>query len=203
MSSPQTSRFEDIPGRLLLDTCIVNTLFDEGGYICEGELPPGCDSEDEVPEDLRALRAIMDLNERASFQFKTSPLSLAEVANQQRFESIVPCVRWVLDLLDHWLITLDESGDRVADGGEVSHRFKLTPELQKLEARLMQIPDLCRDPLDRLLLIESRMARCDAFLTMDRRTIWKHRERLATEGVQVLTPAEFFNLLRPFAGLWR
>jgi len=145
----------------------------------------------------------MEINERAAFQFKTSPLTLAEVANQQRLEAIGPSVRWVLDVLDHWLITLDESGDRVADGGAVSHRFKLTPEFQDLEARLMQIPDLRRDPLDRLLLIESRMAHCDAFLTTDRRTIWKHRDRLACEGIRVLTPTEFFNLLRPFVGLWR
>jgi hypothetical protein len=194
--------FSDVPRRLLLDTCVVNMLLDEGGYIAEGELPAGCDCDIDVPADLRALRVIMTVNERAGFEFKTSPLTLAEVGNQRSLEAIVHRVRWVLDVMDHWLITLDESGDRVADGGEVRHRFKLSDELQELEARLMEIPDFRKDPIDRLLLIESRMAQCDAFLTTDHRTIWKHREKLLCEGIRVLTPSDFGELLEPWARLW-
>jgi predicted nucleic acid-binding protein len=100
------------------------------------------------------------------------------------------------------LIVLEETGDRVTEVGTVRHRFKLTEELQELESRLMSIPDFRRDPLDRLLLIQYKMGNCDALLTMDQNTIWRHREWLFDEGIKVLIPSEFWELLKPYAALW-
>jgi hypothetical protein len=196
------AEFSSLPGRLLLDTCVLNRLFDEGGYIWEGELDQGV-SEADLDPDLRALRAIFAVNERASFQFVISPLTVAEIANVQDFPDRERRVRWVLDVLDHWLILLDDLGDRVGEGGTVRHRFKLRPEMQQFETELMTVPDFRRDPFDRLLLIQYRMGDCDAFLTMDRCTIWCHREWLAARGVRVLCPSEFWDALKPWAALWR
>jgi hypothetical protein len=196
------AQFSSLPGRLLLDTCVLNCLFDEGGYIWEGELDEGV-SETDLDPDLRALRAIFTVNERASFQFVISPLTVAEIANTQDFPDRERRVRWVLDVLDHWLILLDDLGDRVKVGGTVRHRFKLPPEMQQFEADLMTVPDLRRDPFDRLLLVQYRMGNCDAFLTTDRDTIWCHREWLAARDVRVLCPAEFWEMLKPWAALWR
>jgi len=200
--SDASARFAGLPGRLLLDTCILNLLLDEGEYIWEGQLDEGVDEADLDP-DVRALRAIFAVNERASFQFMISPLTVAEVANTRDFPDRERRVRWVLDVLDHWLILLDDIGDRSSVGGTVRHRFKLSAELQDLEATLMTVPDLRRDPLDRLLLLQYRMGNCDAFLTTDRNTIWRHREWLLTCGVRVLRPAEFWEELEPWAALWR
>lgn len=193
---------DHVPTRILLDTCVINALLEHGGFIFEGESSEQYLGDGPLLADIRALQFVMRVNERAGFQLKTSPLSLAEIANQQTFESMLPNIKWALDLIDHWLITLDESGDRARHGGDVVHRFKLSAELQELESRLMQIPDLRRDPLDRLLIIESRMARCDALLTMDRRTLWRHRERIAAEGINVITPRQLMDTLEPFVGLW-
>ncbi len=193
--------FLSLPGRLLLDTCILNLLQDEGGYIFEGELPNGCDEKD-VPLDLRALRLIFTVNQRASFQFVVSPITFAELANERDMPRSQRRVSWALDVLDVWLIMLEETGDRVAKGGTVRHRFKLTKELQELEERLMQIADFRCDPLDRLLMLQYKMGNCDAFLTSDRNTIWRHQTRLAKEGIQVLTPSEFWDLLKPYAAIW-
>jgi hypothetical protein len=195
----RTERPDHVPGRVLLDTCILNRLHDEGGYIFEGEIDQ---DEDEISDDSRALRAIFTVNERAHFELLISPLTVAEVANAKDFVDRERRVRWVLDVLDHWLIMLDESGDRVTDGGSVRHRFKLTPELQAVEAELMKIPDFRRDPFDQLLLVQYRMGVCDAFLTTDRNTIWKHRSQLTGLGIRVLTPTEYWELLRPRAALW-
>ncbi len=195
-------KFASLPGRILLDTCILNHLFDEGGYIWEGELTHGVNEVD-VDPDLRALRAIFMINERASFQFVISPLTVAELANTQDFPDRERRLRWVLDVLDHWLIMLDDIGDRASDGGTVRHRFKLPPELQRFETDLMIQPDFRRDPFDRLLLVQYRMGNCDAFLTVDRATIWRHRKWLDTRGVRVLCPAEFWEELKPWAALWR
>ena len=199
--SDASARFAGLPGRLLLDTCILNLLLDEGGYIWEGQLDEGVDEADLDP-DVRALRAIFAVNERASFQFVISPLTVAEVANTQDFRDRERRVRWVLDVLDHWLILVDELGDRVKAGGTVRYRFKLPQDIQQFEADLLTVPDFRRDPLDRLLLVQYRMGNCDAFLTTDRETIWCHREWLASRGVHVLRPAELWGEIKAWVALW-
>lgn len=193
--------FLSLPGRLLLDTCVLNTIQDEGAYIFEGEIPEGA-TEAEISEDLKALRYIFQVNERAAFQLLVSPLTFAELANAKDIMCNQRRIQWAFDVLDVWLIVLEETADRVTEGGTVRHRFKLTEEFQELESRLMNIPDFRRDPLDRLLLIQYKMGNCDAFLTVDRNTIWRHREWLVNEGIRVLSPSDFWELLKPYAALW-
>lgn len=194
-------QFVSIPGRLLIDTCILNLLQDEGEYIFEGVVPDDY-AGDDIPLDWSALRSIFKVNERASFQFLVSPITFAELANEKDMLISQRRLLWVIDVLDVWLVMLEETGDRIAEGGTVRHRFKLPPELQELERRLMAISDFRRDPLDRLLLIQYKMGNCDAFLTMDCNTIWRHREWLSAQGIRVLRPSEFWDILKPWAALW-
>lgn len=195
-------RFQSLPGRLLMDTCVLNVLQDEGEYIFEGQLPTDV-AEDDLNPDWVALRCILQVNERASFQFFVSPITFAELANEKDMLRSQRRLSWALDVLDVWLIMLEETSDRVADGGTVRHRFKLTKELQDLESQLMEIPDFRRDPLDRLLMVQYRMGNCDAFLTTDENTIWRRREKLKELGITVLRPSDFWELLKPWAALWR
>jgi hypothetical protein len=195
--SDALERFKSLPGRLLLDTCILNVLQDEGGYIWEGELPNSVDESDVGPE-LRALRWIFQVNERAMFQFVVSPLTIGELAAIRDFAHRESRVRWALDVLDTWQITVWETQDET-----VRQRRTLSPELSELEEHLREIPDLRRNPYDRLLLLETRMANCDAFLTTDVRTIMRHKDRLKELGIHVLLPSEFWDLLKPWAALWR
>jgi predicted nucleic acid-binding protein len=199
--SNSLERFLSLPGRLLLDTCTLNMIQDEGAYIFEGGIPEGI-TEMEIPQDLKALRYIFQVNERASFQFLVSSLTFAELTNAKDIIQNQWRIQWALDVLNTWLIVLQETGDRVAEGGTVRHRFKLTEQLQELESRLMSIPDFRRDPLDRLLLIQYKMGNCDAFLTIDRNTIWRHRDWLLNEGIRILSPSEFWELLKPYAAIW-
>jgi len=185
-----------------MDTCVLNLLQDEGEYIFEGTVPDGYADED-IPSDWAALRWIFQVNERASFQFLVSPITFGELANEKDMLISQRRIQWALDVLDVWLIMLEETADRVAQGGTVRHRFKLPPELQEFEKRLLGFPDFRRDPFDRLLLIQYKMGNCDAFLTLDCDTIWRHREWLLAEGIKVLRPSEFWEILKPWAGLWR
>jgi hypothetical protein len=193
--------FLSIPGRLLLDTCVLNTIQDEAAYIFEGEIIEGM-TEAEIPEDLKALRYIFQVNERAAFQFLVSPLTFAELVNTKDIMWNKRRIQWAFDVLDVWLIVLEVTGDRVVEGGTVRHRFKLTEEFQELESRLMRNPDFRRDPFDRLLLIQYKMGNCDAFLTIDKNTIWRHKEWLLNEGIKVLSPSDFWAVLKPYAALW-
>ena len=109
---------------------------------------------------------------------------------------------WVLDVLDVWLVMLEETGDRISEGGTVRHRFKLPPELQEFEQHLLTIPDFRRDPFDRLLLVQYKMGNCDAFLTLDCNTICRHKDWLSAQGIRVLRPSEFLEILKPWATIW-
>ena len=201
MTDKTSADFQTLPGRLLLDTNVLDYLYEHGGFIWDGEPLPTTLGQRTVGE-LEALRKIFFVNEHAMFQFVVSPITIAEIANIQRFSAREGQLRWVLDVLDSWLVALDDTGDRVSRGGIVRHRFKLSPDLQEFEASLLEIPDFRRDPVDRLLLVQSRMAGCDAFLTADRNTIWRHRDRLAEIGVRILQPSDFWSLLEPWARLW-
>ena len=66
----------------------------------------------------------------------------------------------------------------------------------------MDIKDFRRDPIDRLLMVQCRMANCDAFLTTDSNTIWRHRAQLKELSITVVRPTELWDILRPFASLW-
>jgi hypothetical protein len=116
MALSPVDAFASLPTRLLLDTCILDKLYEQGAYVWEGELPEGV-GEDEVDPELVALRAIFLVNERAGFGVVVSPLTFAELANVQDFSGREGRVRWALDVLDHWLIMLEETGDRVSQGG--------------------------------------------------------------------------------------
>lgn len=178
--------------RLLLDTCILNVLFDHGASIFDGEDVVG---EGAVVREVLALRTFAQANQRAFFELVISPLTVAEIANTQSITERNRRLSWTLEMLDHWITMLDDFGTRDAVGGNVRHRFKLTKELQAVEDQLRAIPDFRRDPFDRLLLLQYRMASCEAILTTDEHTIWRNRDRLRALGITVLKPSEFIAAL--------
>lgn len=120
---------------------------------------------------------------------------MAEIANIQDVGVRNALLAWTLEMLDHWLVLIDDRGHRHATGGNVRHRFKLTHELQELEDQLRAISDFRRDPFDRLILLQYRMAGCEAMLTTDERTIWRNRDALGRLSIDVRKPSEFIASL--------
>lgn len=186
------------PGRPMLDTNILQVLYDEGEYIYDGFW---AEDRAEPDEELIALRQVMEQARRQQFQLVTSPISAVEVLNIQSIQEKREKLSWFLEMQDYWTFELDGSGDRKASGGTVQHRFKLGTAFQHLEAELMRIVDLRRDPMDRLLVVHTRMANCDVLLTRDRNSLWKHREALAGLGIRVVVPSEYLDMIEPWAGL--
>lgn len=71
-----SSRFEEIPQRVFLDSTILQTLLRYGGFLYENEPVDAADKIWQNPHgmaNLEALRDIMHVNERAQFQFALSP----------------------------------------------------------------------------------------------------------------------------------
>jgi hypothetical protein len=183
-----TSRFEDIPRRIFLDSSVLQTLQTYGGFLYENEpLPPG----DRMRRDpkgvakLDALRLIMHVAERAPFEFALSANSFVEV--QRKGDSSY--LQWAYDVLDHWLACLEESEKPCSDS-----------------KGLAAIESHAYDYLgsgDRALLKDAIALECDAFLTMENKLPKSARHLERALRIRVLSPIGMWDLLRPWAALFR
>lgn len=176
---------------MFLDSSTVQTLFKYGEAVFEGcALPPG-DRANSMPgfvEDLRALEMIFAVNERAGFEFPLSPNSLKEIAakGDPRY------TQWGLDVLEPWLISVEEYGGTAFDGsGEALAERLDCPSFGDISTK------------DRLLIKDALLLECDAFLTMEHR-LARTASHIAREvGLHVLRPPGYWRLLAPWAALYR
>lgn len=183
-----SSQFEDIPRRIFLDSSTLQTLQDYGGFLYENEPMAVTDPTHRDAKGiakLAALRLIMQIAERAPFEFALSGNSFAEVhaKGDSRY------LQWAYDVLDHWLACLEESGEP---------RGNL--------AALAAIDSSSYGYLgegDRALLRDAIALECDTFLTMENKLPKNagHIER--TLGLRVLSPTEMWAYLQPWAALFR
>lgn len=186
---PQTKHpFETLPRRIFLDSCTAQTLRDYGGYIFEGEPIPVSDRIHRMPHgiaNVEALRNIFLVNERAHFEWIVSGGSLQEAHDKNDPGHM----QWLWDIADHSGVCLQGDGP--------------TAESKALAARLDEPTFGCLSKKDRLLLRDAVILRCDAFLTVERRLPRNavHVERLL--GIHILTPVMHWEMLRPWAALWR
>ncbi len=182
------SSFYELPRRIFLDSSTLQALQDYGAFIWDGE--PLSESarvrrDPKGLEKLEALRAIMFVNQRAMFEFALSENSLVEVSD--RGDALY--LRWAHDVLDHWLVCVEESGG-LAFANETFLTKVDSGSFGYLGAK------------DRLLLKDAISFGCEAFLTMENR-LPKNATHIERElGIKVVTPAQYWELLRPWAKLY-
>ena len=182
------SRFEDIPRRIFLDSSTLQALQSYGGFLYENEpLLPG----DRIHRDqrgvakLEALRCIMLVAARAPFEFALSENSFAEVKRRGDTRYL----QWAYDVLDHWLSCVEGSKDTGTTGAtgtaidSVSYGY--------LGAG------------DRALLKDALSFGCDAFLTMENKLPRNADHLRSTLGIRVVSPIEMWEVLQPWAALFR
>jgi hypothetical protein len=134
---------------------------------------------------LEALRNIMAIAERAPFQFALSANSFNEVQRKDDGQYL----QWAFDVLDHWLACLAESEEQ-PDRSEVANIF------DSLSYNYLGAGD-------RALLRDAVMLGCDTFLTMENKLPKNAAHIFRTVGIRVFTPIEFWDILRPWAALFR
>lgn len=185
---PMKHPFESLPRRIFLDSCTAQTLRDYDRYIYEGEPIPASDRIRRVPDgiaNVEALREIFLVNERALFEWIVSRGSIQEA----RAKGDRGHLQWLWDIADHSEVCLEGDGP--------------TAESEALAARLSESKFGYLSIKDRLLLRHAIVLRCEAFLTVERRLPRNagHVEREL--GIRILTPITYWEMLRPWAALWR
>ena len=180
--------FETLPGRVFLDSCTLQTLREFGGFIWDGE-PLDTGRLRSIPggeANVRSLREVFLVGDRGSFQWILSDASIGEAAAKRDAGHLA----WAFDVLDHSRTCLAETG-----AATVASRARAS----RLDSGIFGY----LSAKDRVLIRDAVLLDCDAFLTMERRLPRnaKHLEREA--GLRVLTPIEYWSLLRPWAALFR
>lgn len=178
----------DFPQRIFLDSSTLQTLLRYGGYLYDGE---GISEGDRIYRDpagvkkLEDLRTIMEIAQRAPFQFALSNNSFAEV-NDARDSSYL---RWAYDVLDHWNICLWESGPPQPDPQAVA----------ALESSSLGY----LGEGDRALIRDAVLFECDTFLTMENRLPKNAAHLFKLLRVRIETPSQTWERVRPWSALFR
>ena len=96
---------------------------------------------------------------------------------------------WAYDVLDHWRACLEESEKPRANARALAAID--SPSFKYLSAG------------DRALIKDAIALECDAFLTMENKLPKAAAYIQKTLGIRVLSPVEMWELLRPWAALFR
>ncbi len=183
------SPLRNLPLKVLLDTSVVQYLERFGEYIYDNYLSDKLSAKlnsfsKNIKSDIEALKNIFGPTTRSPVIALISTLSLNELSRTQNEEKREKLLKWGFELL--------EFSDRVSE----NYRSSMNKEQ-------ILFTDYLKDKFDRLLLGECRRMECQAFITMDYKTILKFRHRLKTEDrINTLSPSEWWSLLKPWWPLW-
>lgn len=177
--------FESIPRRVFLDTNVINVLVKHAAHVFDHEpVPP--ETEATLATDIEALMHVFYVSVRANWDLLASQTTLDELSRTKNSALREDLLEYALGFInqhrgneDRWFVA--DFGRRLID----------TPFVAAL-------PDLA----DRELIGHAIGFGCDAFCTCDRTTIVRKRDQLRQIPLRVLTPAEWWAHIRPWAGLW-
>lgn len=174
--------YDSVPSRIFLDTNVVNLLVDYSEQIFEQQgIPPIADQK--LAEDVEALAHVFYVGSRANWNVLASRKTLDEIGNTPD-----PARRDQLQRFAVELIALEDEANAYA--ATIGRRMIDAPFTEGLP-----------DRADRELIGNAIGLGCDVFCTRDRRTIVRKRELLRLLPIRVMTPREWWEHVRPWAGL--
>src|SRR5438128_178566 len=100
---------DQLPRRIFLDSCTVQTLRAHGSFIWDGDSIPSDSRLHRVADgydNVEALRCIFLANERALFEWVVSDSSRREAEDKNDARHL----RWFYDILDHTEVCLEADG---------------------------------------------------------------------------------------------
>lgn len=177
--------FESIPRRVFLDTNVINVLVKHSPHVFEQEpIPP--DTEPTLAIDIEALMHVFYVGTRANWDILSSQNTIDELSRTRDVALRGDLLEYALGFINRGLD--DEDRRFAADFGR---RLISAPFVAAL-------PDLA----DRELIGNAIGFGCDVFCTCDRATIVRKRGHLRQVPLRIVTPAEWWAHVKPWAGLW-
>ncbi len=177
--------FESIPRRVFLDTNVINVLVKHSAHVFDHD-PIPFDTKPTLATDIEALMHVFYVGARANWDLLASERTLGEIARTRDGTLRDDLLEYALGFVNRDLDDEDRSfaaafGRRLIDAPFVA-----------------ALPDLA----DRELIGNAIGFGCDAFCTCDRTTIVRKRGQLRQVPLRILTPAEWWAQVKPWAGLW-
>ncbi len=183
------SHLRNLPLKVLLDTSVVQNMERFGEYIYDNYLSRKLSVKlnglpKTLQEDIEALKNIFGPIERSPVLALVSTLSLNELSKTRKKEKRERLVRWGLNLLEY--------------SDEITENYRIS-----LSEEQVILSDFIKDKIDRSLLGECRRMNCQAFITMDYKTILRFSRRLKLDDrINALSPSEWWSFLEPWWALW-
>lgn len=195
------SQFKAIPGRIFLDTNILQYLLDFGEYIFEhyreseeyfqtqkGKIKKGS----RLHNEIEALHNFFIGIFRAHFEFALSSAVYKEVSAREdkRF------VQWFHDVWDHWETVVSEYKHGEAFSEKAEQNYKKAVHDNSLLGSLSL--------KDREIVLAAIRFDCDALLTVDRFANDQNKKMYVFKnyGLMILAPVELMELIKPYQALW-
>jgi len=181
-----------IQGRAFLDTCSVNFILDNGEYIFEN-IKIDDNISERIKNDIEAFKNIFITGRRASWQLAVSPLTYTEIIKTNNPERKRYLEIWFNEVYNYWLEILNISND-----------LPSFVDAEKIKTDLLSSGRLDKIPgtIDRLLICDAVVYRCDFFCTRDYKTILKFRNDLRFLNIDFISPSEWWSKIEPYATLW-
>ena len=181
-------QFEQIPRRIFLDTNILDCLVKWPSCVFEmQEAPPDLDAT--LRDDIEALMHIFQTGRRAQWDIVASDKVLDELSQTSDAD--------LRKALVHYGAEIRAYSTGNGFNGDHSYANDLARRLRD-STLVSALPDMS----DRDLVAHAIAFRCDAFCTRDRRSIYNKRNALRGLPLKILTPADWWQHIRPWAGLW-
>lgn len=177
--------FESIPRRVFLDTNVINVLVKHSTHVFEQEPIPS-NTEPTLAIDIEALTHVFYVGTRADWSLVGSQKTLDELSRTRDGTLRDDLLEYALGLVNQ---DLDDEDRRFA--ADFGRRLIGAPFVAAL-------PDLA----DRELIGNAVGHGCDSFCTRDRATIVSKRTQLRQVPLHIMTPAEWWAQIKPWAGLW-
>jgi len=176
--------FEAIPRRIFLDTNVINVLVKYNKNVFEEELIPN-DLHPTLATDIEALMHVFYVGRRAEWELMCAPGTIRELMRVKDEALRAELVEYAELFVDQY--------------HQEDHRFAIDFARRFVDAPFgASLPDAA----DRELIGYAIGLGCDAFCTRDRATIVKKRERLTQITLRIITPAEWWAHIKPWAALW-
>jgi hypothetical protein len=180
--------FETIPRRIFLDTNIVDCLVKWPSCIFEMvETPPELDLT--LQEDIESLMHIFKVGSRAQWNIVVSEKTVDELSQTKNASLREELLEYGMDLVGY-----GASNNRDEDRNYANDLARRLRDSTLVAA----LPDVN----DRDLIAHAIALRCDVFCTRDRKSIHRKKNRLQALPLRILTPAEWWAHIKPWAGLW-